>query len=307
MQDGDKDGVYTFATDELADGSYEVKVAHGTSWDENYGVGGAPGGANYTFTATAGKLVEFRYTLATHVLEIVVTDPPLAGTGESRAHWVSEDTLAWPAELLGGASADDATWTLEHSADAGLAVAEGAVTGGDEPVALELDAAGLSDAQLAKFPALEGYLALHPVGLDRGEAQQLLTEQLAVAQTTDGALSAFTGVQLPGVLDDLYADALASTPLGATVSGQDAEAAPLGADRAVGVARGLGVGRNGRPDAHAGGLRPGRRHLERRRRLASATSTAGRSRSSRRPRARSRPTRSPTRTRSRSRRTRLAP
>ena len=223
MQDGDKDGVYTFATDELDDGSYEVKVAHGTSWDENYGVGGAPGGANYTFTATAGKLVEFRYTLATHVLEIVVTDPPLAGTGESRAHWVSEDTLAWPAELLGGASADDATWTLEHSADAGLAVAEGAVTGGDEPVALELDAAGLSDAQLAKFPALEGYLALHPVGLDRGEVQQLLTEQLAVAQTTDGALSAFTGVQVPGVLDDLYADALASTPLGATVSGQDAE------------------------------------------------------------------------------------
>ena len=267
MQDGDKDGVYTFATDELDDGSYEVKVAHGTSWDENYGVGGAPGGANYTFTATAGKLVEFRYTLATHVLEIVVTDPPLAGTGESRAHWVSEDTLAWPAELLGGASADDATWTLEHSADAGLAVAEGAVTGGDEPVALELDAAGLSDAQLAKFPALEGYLALHPVGLDRGEAQQLLTEQLAVAQTTDGALSAFTGVQVPGVLDDLYADALASTPLGATVSGEDATVrlwAPTARSVSLEVWE---SGATGDPTRHAGRLRPGRRHVERRRRL----------------------------------------
>lgn len=221
MQDGDKDGVYTWSTSSIPSGSYEVKVAHNRSWDENYGVGGAPGGANYSFTATDGKLVEFRYTIATHQLEIVVTDPPLAGTGQSRAHWVSEDTLAWPADLLGGASAASATWALEHSADAALEVADGAVTGGDEPIELQLDPAGLSAEQLATFPQLEGFLALHPVGLDRAGAQQLLTEQLAVSQVTDDTLSAFTGVQLPGVLDDLYADALASTPLGATVTGLD--------------------------------------------------------------------------------------
>lgn len=221
MQDGDKDGVYTWSSSSIPSGNYEVKVAHNRSWDENYGVGGAPGGANYAFTATDGKLVEFRYTLATHVLEIVVTDPPLAGTGQSRAHWVSEDTLAWPADLLGGASAASTTWALEHSADAGLEVADGAVTGGGEPIVLEHDPAGLTDEQLAKFPHLDGFLALHPVGLDRAEAQQLLTEQLAVSQVTDAALSAFTGVQVPGVLDDLYADALASTPLGATVTGAD--------------------------------------------------------------------------------------
>ncbi|MFB9311411.1 hypothetical protein ACFFRL_19690 [Agromyces hippuratus] len=164
MQDGDKDGVLTFATDEIPDGAYETKVAHGRSWDENYGVGGAPGGANYQFTATTGKLVEFRYTLATHVLEIVVTDPPLAGTGETRAHWVGEDTLAWPAELLGGAEAADASWTLEHSGDAALAVEGGVVTGGGDPIELELDPDGLSDEQLATFPALEGYLALRRSG-----------------------------------------------------------------------------------------------------------------------------------------------
>ena len=227
MQDGDKDGVYTWSSSSIPSGNYEVKVAHDRSWAENYGVGGARDGGNYAFTATDGKLVEFRYTLATHVLEIVVTDPPLAGTGQSRAHWVSEDTLAWPADLLGGASADSATWALEHAADAGLAVAEGAVTGGGAPIELQRDPAGLTDEQLAKFPALEGFIALHPVGLDRAEVQQLLTEQLAVSQVTTaptgpGALSAFTGVQLPGVLDDLYADAVASVPLGATVSGQDA-------------------------------------------------------------------------------------
>ncbi|MDQ0577807.1 pullulanase-type alpha-1,6-glucosidase [Agromyces albus] len=221
MQDGDKDGVYTWSTTSIPDGSYEVKVAHGLNWNENYGVGGAPGGANYSFTAEGGKLIEFRYTIATHVLEIIVTDPPLAGSGQSRAHWVSEDTLAWPAELLGGASAASATWTLEHSADAALVAADGAVNGGGTPIELALDPAGLTDAQLAKFPALEGFLALHPVGADRAAVQQLLTEQLAVAQSTDGALSAFTGVQVPGVLDDLYAEALATATLGADVTGLD--------------------------------------------------------------------------------------
>ncbi|HTH06830.1 MAG TPA: alpha-amylase family glycosyl hydrolase, partial [Ilumatobacteraceae bacterium] len=225
MQDGDKDGVYTWSTSSIPDGAYEAKVAHGGKWDENYGVGGAPGGANYTFTATTGKLVEFRYTLATHVLEIIVTDPPLAGSGQARAHWVSEDTLAWPAELLGGADAADVSWSLEHSAEASLEVSEGAVTGGDDAVELAYDPAGLSDAQLAKFPQLEGFIALHPVDVDRAAVQQLLTEQLAVAQRTDDTLTAFTAIQVPGVLDDLYAEAVASVPLGVTWDGDVASLA----------------------------------------------------------------------------------
>ncbi|WP_350347968.1 pullulanase-type alpha-1,6-glucosidase [Agromyces sp. G08B096] len=224
MFDGDRDGVYTFATDRIPEGAYEGKVAHGLSWDENYGVGGAPGGANYTFTTSGGKLVEFRYTLATHVLEIVVSDPPLAGTGELRAHWIDADTLAWPPSLLGGADAADLAWTLEHAADAGLEVAEGEVAGGGEPVALELDPAGLSDEQARRFPALADFLALKPVGLDRSGAAQLLTEELAVAQRAgdpDGELTAFTGVQVPGVLDDLYADAVADVELGVSWSGDE--------------------------------------------------------------------------------------
>lgn len=221
MQDGDKDGVYTFATDGLDDGSYEVKVAHNRSWDENYGVGGAPGGANHTFVATEGKLVEFRYTLATHALEIIVTDPPLAGTGESRAHWLGEDTLVVPKTFAGAGDPRGLTYTLEHSPEATLAVADGEVVGGGESIELEYDPAGLTDAQEAKFPHLADYAVLRPVGLERAEVASLLTEQLRVAQRLDGELTGFTGVQLPGVLDDLYADALASTPLGATVTGLD--------------------------------------------------------------------------------------
>ena len=50
LQDPDGDGTYTFTTDQIPAGNYEFKVAHGLSWDENYGAGGAPGGANIAFT-----------------------------------------------------------------------------------------------------------------------------------------------------------------------------------------------------------------------------------------------------------------
>ncbi|MET0726462.1 MAG: alpha-amylase family glycosyl hydrolase, partial [Leifsonia sp.] len=218
LQDGDGDGVYEYSTDRIPAGSYEVKVAHGMAWTENYGVGGAPNGANYSFTATDGKLVTFRYTLATHVLDIVLADPPLAGTGELRAHWVSEDTIAWPVSLLGGADADAASWTLHHSATADIARDESGVSGG-ETVELAYDADGLTDEEKAAFPALASYIALHPVGLDRAGLQEILTEQLLVSQSTGDTLTALTGVQIPGVLDDLYASALDSTTLGVSWQG----------------------------------------------------------------------------------------
>ena len=74
MFDRDGDGVFQFTTDDLPTGSYEVKVAHNRSWTENYGVGGAPGGANITFSASAGKVVTFRYTLETHMLTVKAGD-----------------------------------------------------------------------------------------------------------------------------------------------------------------------------------------------------------------------------------------
>jgi len=214
MADGDRDGVYEFATDELPTGAYELKVAHGLSWTENYGADGAPGGANISFSATEGKVTTFRYTLATHVLEIVSTDPPLPGTGESRAHWIDATTIAWPANL--GAT-DKAAYQLYSSADASLAVVDGEVAGAD-PIALTAIDGGLTEAQLARFPALAGYIALKVTDAD---AAALVRTQLAVAQRdASGALTAFTAVQIPGVLDDLYATALDEVELGVTFSGK---------------------------------------------------------------------------------------
>ncbi len=74
LQDPDGDGTYTFETTALPAGSYEGKVAINEAWDENYGQGGAPGGANIPFTrAGDASKVTFSYDAATHVLTITVT------------------------------------------------------------------------------------------------------------------------------------------------------------------------------------------------------------------------------------------
>ena len=192
MFDGDRDGVYEFSTTKLPTGSYELKVAHGLSWAENYGADGARDGANIAFSATEGKRVSFRYDVATHLLEIVSADPPLPGTGQSRAHWIDADTIAWPGEL--GAPAAGATWQLYGSATAALAVSDGDVTGTDgDPVTLTRVGDGLTDAQRARFPALSGFVALHVEGQDRDAVATLLRGQLAVAQRgADGKLTAST-------------------------------------------------------------------------------------------------------------------
>ena len=60
--DDNKDGVWKFVTKAIPAGSYEFKAAVGKSWDENYGVGGKPGGDNVKFTvAAAGDEVSFYY------------------------------------------------------------------------------------------------------------------------------------------------------------------------------------------------------------------------------------------------------
>lgn len=215
MHDDDGDGIWEWSTQALADGSYELKVTHGRSWDENYGQDGVPGGNNITFSVTEGKLTKFRYNLETHVLEIESEDPPLPGVGQLQAQWIDADTVAWPANLIKEVAPNATTWTLYSSATADLALDENEPIGADESVTLTFDAAGLSDAQKQKYPHLSSYLALKVSDVDRTKVAQLLTTQLQIgAEDAAGAALAFTGVQLPGVLDALYSADLADTKLG---------------------------------------------------------------------------------------------
>jgi len=213
LQDIDGDGVASFATDALPTGSYEVKAAHNLSWDENYGAGGAPGGANIAFTATEGKVTTFDYNLETHVLTVTSEDPPLPGTGQQQAHWISATTIAWPADLGEGSA-----FALHFSPDAQLEVGDGAVTGGSS-IPLTVDQGGLSAAEKTRFPALASYTALRVPALSRSQLESALSSELLVARTDGGTLTAATGVQLPGVLDDVYATSMRKRTLGTTWKG----------------------------------------------------------------------------------------
>ncbi|HSL33826.1 MAG TPA: alpha-amylase family glycosyl hydrolase, partial [Candidatus Limnocylindrales bacterium] len=110
LQDPDGDGVYTFETTALPAGSYEGKVAIGESWNENYGQGGTPNGANIPFTVpTDNARVVFRYDAVSHVLSI------LAGHAhDNNVEWDglrhdSRDTLY---RTPGGAVEEDTQVTL---------------------------------------------------------------------------------------------------------------------------------------------------------------------------------------------------
>ncbi len=82
LQDVDGDGTYTFETTALPQGSYETKVAINESWDENYGEGGALGGANIAFAVPFDNAkVTFSYNATSHVLTVDVADVPGAQDG----------------------------------------------------------------------------------------------------------------------------------------------------------------------------------------------------------------------------------
>ncbi|MGC5224651.1 pullulanase-type alpha-1,6-glucosidase [Micromonospora sp. DT81.3] len=214
MFDRNGDGTFQFTTDDLPTGSYAVKVTHGLSWDENYGAGGVPGGPDITFSAVEGAVTAFLYDSKTHVLTVASTAAAVEGVGTSQAHWIDADTIAWPATLGAGTQ-----WQLYSSPEAGLEIENGDVTGGEALPLVPIET-GLTAAQKERFPALADYRAVRVENQDRDAVAELLKGQLAVAQrNSSGKLTAFTGVQLPGVLDDLYADELEGKALGVSFQG----------------------------------------------------------------------------------------
>jgi pullulanase-type alpha-1,6-glucosidase len=200
LQDPDGDGFYSFSA-RLPAGNYEAKVAINESWDENYGAGGAPGGANIPFTVSvACEEIFFTYDAVTHILTIGAEGGPKGNLAKARAHWVAEDTIAWN---LPGVQ-PDWTITLHTAPEGGLVLGEEGVTGGAE-IPLTHDPAGLSSEIRALFPHLASY-ATFKLPADRlGEVPGALKGQLAVsAADASGEPFDATSLQIPGVLDDLY-------------------------------------------------------------------------------------------------------
>ena len=141
------------ATFDVPAGAFEYKVALNGSWDENYGAGGAPGGANLALTAPGGA-VTFTYDHATH---IIADDTPRALQAERGAHWLRAGVIAW--QPPAGAQ----SFRLHHAPEGGLRIEDGAVVGGSS-APLALDPAGLPADVRAAFPHLAAYGALARAG-----------------------------------------------------------------------------------------------------------------------------------------------
>ncbi|XP_052200202.1 pullulanase 1, chloroplastic isoform X2 [Diospyros lotus] len=126
----------------------------------------------------------------------------------SRAYWVSRFTIAWNMDV------GDGLCYLYASKTASLSITNDGIQGYDVKIKLEADNSGLSENVMEKFPHIRDYRAFRlPSTLD---VKSLLKCQLSVALcTSDGKWTTATGLQLPGVLDEMFSY---NGPLGAVFS-----------------------------------------------------------------------------------------
>lgn len=197
LEDPDGDGIYTFATTALPAGSYEGKVAVGGSWAENYGEGGAPGGANMGFTvAKDNAMITFNWNSDTKVTTIESEGAPKGNLSELGAYWVSDNKILVPEDA-------ENTFTLHYSEDGSLQVTETGVMGGTAYPLIVTDR--LPDEALQKFPHLSQLTRLQIPLEALSNIHELVRGQLVVSVSdAAGNPVTATGVQLAGVIDELY-------------------------------------------------------------------------------------------------------
>ncbi|MEU3251825.1 pullulanase-type alpha-1,6-glucosidase [Streptomyces sp. NPDC006997] len=116
----------------------------------------------------------------------------------SKAVWLDRDTVAW-----NGSEAAASTQLLA-SRTGSIKVTDATLTSDDERW-LRLTKTTLTDAQKAEFPHLRDATAWTVDPRDRDRVRQALRGQVVATQrAANGAVLAATGVQIGGVLDDLY-------------------------------------------------------------------------------------------------------
>ncbi|MGC4821277.1 pullulanase-type alpha-1,6-glucosidase [Micromonospora sp. DT63] len=135
--------------------------------------------------------------------------------GKQKAHWIDRSTVAWQTPPT-----DGRVYALVAAPTGGVSVVDGELSGTYTSLPLRAQRNGLTEAQRAAFPHLWSYRAFT---LDRGDLAKVpaaLRGQLLVTERdAQGKLLAATGVQIPGVLDDVYSRA-AQVTLGPTFAGR---------------------------------------------------------------------------------------
>jgi hypothetical protein len=133
-----------------------------------------------------------------------------------RAYWLAADTIGWQAQAN---PADIDQYRLYYDADAGITLGESGLSGGSF-ITLTVNVDGLGSDIQEKFPHLASLPALSVAESDWPMVPDILKGQFVIAAYNgDGTLLDATGLQIPGVLDDLYAAAAYDQPLGVVWDG----------------------------------------------------------------------------------------
>ncbi|KQJ81407.1 pullulanase 1, chloroplastic [Brachypodium distachyon] len=133
---------------------------------------------------------------------------------DARAYWVTASLIAWDV------SDQEASISLYASRDATIRLSPNrGIEGYDSKVELQPEHAGLPKSVTQKFPFISSYKAFRvPSSVD---FSSLVKCQLVIASFgADGKHRDVTGLQLPGVLDDMFAY---TGPLGAVFSGESVD------------------------------------------------------------------------------------
>jgi pullulanase-type alpha-1,6-glucosidase len=143
-------------------------------------------------------------------LSIEEPDVDALGRGDlftARAHWLAPEWLAWPID------ADEGDRFALHAHPEGAMQLQQTGLSAAETLALRLEPNGLPTELRAHFPHLAEATALRLEGVSPDRCGELLQGQLAISrQGPSGELLDATGLQIPGVLDALFAT---KHPLGA--------------------------------------------------------------------------------------------
>ncbi|NNJ08343.1 pullulanase-type alpha-1,6-glucosidase [Streptomyces sp. PKU-MA01144] len=133
---------------------------------------------------------------------------PSLDLSKAEAQFIDRDTVVWKVKAT-----DATSQQLVYAPGGGIEVVDGALS--DEGHWLRLTPSALTDAQKARFPHLKDFPAFTVDPRDRDRVEKALRGQLIATQrAANGALLAATGVQIPGVLDDLYAGQARKAALG---------------------------------------------------------------------------------------------
>ncbi|MCU9519518.1 pullulanase-type alpha-1,6-glucosidase [Corynebacterium sp. ES2794-CONJ1] len=205
---------YEFESKAIPAGNYEFKVAYNRTWDTSFGDGS--GNYKLNFEGKADKYPRFIWNDESNTLSTELLDRGSLEQKDRSAIWLDERTIALPPALLEGRNALEVSVDLISVSD-GQAVVKGgtgaSTKDGAQAESINLESLGALSLELAQQnPYIRDYLSYRvPASVTTDKIKTMLGGGLGVAVYAKGqqaeALNV-TGVQIPGVIDAVFAPAL---------------------------------------------------------------------------------------------------